>query len=38
MNAPTSTDTLARLAAVIDRVDAMWSNLGLPGSGRKIWR
>ena len=24
--------------AVIDRVDAMWSNLGLPGSGRKIWR
>jgi 4-hydroxy-3-polyprenylbenzoate decarboxylase len=24
--------------AVIDRVDAMWSTLGLPGSGRKIWR
>ncbi|HEY6984051.1 UbiD family decarboxylase [Reyranella sp.] len=24
--------------AVIDRVDAMWSELGLPGSGRKIWR
>jgi 4-hydroxy-3-polyprenylbenzoate decarboxylase len=23
--------------AVIDRVDAMWSHLGLPGSGRKIW-
>jgi 4-hydroxy-3-polyprenylbenzoate decarboxylase len=24
--------------AVIDKVDAMWSTLGLPGSGRKIWR
>jgi 4-hydroxy-3-polyprenylbenzoate decarboxylase len=24
--------------AVIDKVDAMWSELGLPGSGRKIWR
>ena len=24
--------------AVIDRVDAMWGELGLPGSGRKIWR
>ena len=24
--------------AVIDKVDAMWSNLGLPGSGKKIWR
>jgi 4-hydroxy-3-polyprenylbenzoate decarboxylase len=24
--------------AVIDRVDAMWSELGLPGNGRKIWR
>jgi 4-hydroxy-3-polyprenylbenzoate decarboxylase len=24
--------------AVIDRVDAMWSTLGLPGSGKKIWR
>ena len=24
--------------AVIDRVDAMWSALGLPGSGKKIWR
>jgi 4-hydroxy-3-polyprenylbenzoate decarboxylase len=24
--------------AVIDRVDAMWSELGLPGSGKKIWR
>jgi 4-hydroxy-3-polyprenylbenzoate decarboxylase len=24
--------------AVVDRVDAMWSELGLPGSGNKIWR
>ncbi|UYN95828.1 MAG: UbiD family decarboxylase [Enhydrobacter sp.] len=24
--------------AVIDRVDAMWVDLGLPGSGRSIWR
>jgi 4-hydroxy-3-polyprenylbenzoate decarboxylase len=24
--------------AVIDKVDAMWSELGLPGTGRKIWR
>jgi 4-hydroxy-3-polyprenylbenzoate decarboxylase len=24
--------------AVIDKVDAMWSELGLPGSGRKIWK
>jgi 4-hydroxy-3-polyprenylbenzoate decarboxylase len=24
--------------AVIDKVDAMWSGLGLPGSGKKIWR
>src|SRR5216684_2334357 len=24
--------------AVIDKVDAMWSELGLPGNGRKIWR
>jgi 4-hydroxy-3-polyprenylbenzoate decarboxylase len=24
--------------AVVDKVDAMWSELGLPGSGRKIWR
>ena len=24
--------------AVIDKVDAMWSNLGLPGSGKSIWR
>jgi 4-hydroxy-3-polyprenylbenzoate decarboxylase len=24
--------------AVIDRVDAMWGELGLPGSGKKIWR
>jgi 4-hydroxy-3-polyprenylbenzoate decarboxylase len=24
--------------AVIDKVDAMWSELGLPGSGKKIWR
>jgi 4-hydroxy-3-polyprenylbenzoate decarboxylase len=24
--------------AVIDKVDAMWGELGLPGSGRKIWR
>jgi 4-hydroxy-3-polyprenylbenzoate decarboxylase len=24
--------------AVIDKVDAMWSDLGLPGSGKKIWR
>ncbi len=24
--------------AVIDRVDAMWSELGLPGSGKKIWK
>ena len=24
--------------AVVDRVDAMWSALGLPGSGKKIWR
>ncbi|MCA0249183.1 MAG: UbiD family decarboxylase [Proteobacteria bacterium] len=23
---------------VIDKVDAMWSELGLPGSGKKIWR
>ena len=24
--------------AVVDKVDAMWSELGLPGNGRKIWR
>jgi 4-hydroxy-3-polyprenylbenzoate decarboxylase len=24
--------------AVVDKVDAMWGELGLPGSGRKIWR
>ena len=24
--------------AVVDKVDAMWSDLGLPGSGKKIWR
>jgi 4-hydroxy-3-polyprenylbenzoate decarboxylase len=24
--------------AVVDRVDAMWGELGLPGSGKKIWR
>ena len=24
--------------SVIDKVDAMWSELGLPGSGNKIWR
>ena len=24
--------------AVIDKVDATWSELGLPGSGKKIWR
>jgi 4-hydroxy-3-polyprenylbenzoate decarboxylase len=24
--------------AVVERVDALWSTLGLPGSGRKIWR
>ena len=24
--------------AIIDKVDAMWSELGLPGSGKKIWR
>ncbi|OFW97153.1 MAG: hypothetical protein A3D94_23075 [Alphaproteobacteria bacterium RIFCSPHIGHO2_12_FULL_66_14] len=24
--------------AVVDKVDAMWSELGLPGSGKKIWR
>jgi 4-hydroxy-3-polyprenylbenzoate decarboxylase len=24
--------------AVIDKVDAMWSELGLPGSGRSIWK
>jgi 4-hydroxy-3-polyprenylbenzoate decarboxylase len=24
--------------AVIDKVDAMWSGLGLPGSGKKIWK
>jgi 4-hydroxy-3-polyprenylbenzoate decarboxylase len=24
--------------AVIEKVDAMWSELGLPGSGRTIWR
>ncbi|WIM12316.1 UbiD family decarboxylase [Enhydrobacter sp.] len=24
--------------AVIDKVDVMWSGLGLPGSGKKIWR
>ena len=23
---------------VVDKVDAMWSELGLPGSGKKIWR
>ncbi|MFZ5783439.1 MAG: UbiD family decarboxylase [Pseudomonadota bacterium] len=24
--------------AVVNKVDAMWSELGLPGSGKKIWR
>jgi 4-hydroxy-3-polyprenylbenzoate decarboxylase len=24
--------------AVIDKVDAMWSELGLPGSGKTVWR
>jgi 4-hydroxy-3-polyprenylbenzoate decarboxylase len=24
--------------AVIDKVDAMWSTLGLPGSGKSVWR
>jgi 4-hydroxy-3-polyprenylbenzoate decarboxylase len=24
--------------AVIDKVDAIWSDLGLPGTGKKIWR
>jgi 4-hydroxy-3-polyprenylbenzoate decarboxylase len=24
--------------AVVDKVDAMWNELGLPGSGKKIWR
>jgi 4-hydroxy-3-polyprenylbenzoate decarboxylase len=24
--------------AVIEKVDAMWSGLGLPGSGKKIWK
>jgi 4-hydroxy-3-polyprenylbenzoate decarboxylase len=24
--------------AVIDKVDAMWGELGLPGSGKRIWR
>src|ERR1700749_3293573 len=24
--------------AVIDKVDTMWSTLGLPGSGKKIWK
>ncbi len=24
--------------AVVEKVDAMWSELGLPGSGKKIWR
>jgi 4-hydroxy-3-polyprenylbenzoate decarboxylase len=24
--------------AIIDKVDAMWNELGLPGSGKKIWR
>ncbi|MBV8186133.1 MAG: UbiD family decarboxylase [Alphaproteobacteria bacterium] len=24
--------------AVVDKVDAMWSKLGLPGSGRAIWK
>jgi 4-hydroxy-3-polyprenylbenzoate decarboxylase len=24
--------------AVVDKVDAMWSTLGLPGSGRSIWK
>jgi len=24
--------------AVIDKVDSIWSTLGLPGSGKKIWR
>ena len=24
--------------AVVDKVDSMWSELGLPGSGKKIWR
>jgi 4-hydroxy-3-polyprenylbenzoate decarboxylase len=23
---------------VVDKVDAMWGELGLPGSGKKIWR
>ena len=23
---------------VIEKVDAMWSGLGLPGSGKKIWK
>jgi 4-hydroxy-3-polyprenylbenzoate decarboxylase len=24
--------------AIVDKVDAMWSTLGLPGSGRSIWK
>jgi 4-hydroxy-3-polyprenylbenzoate decarboxylase len=24
--------------AVVERVDAMWAELGLPGSGRRIWK
>ena len=24
--------------AVVDKVDAMWGELGLPGSGGSIWR
>ena len=24
--------------AVIDKVDAMWSELGLPGNGKAIWK
>jgi 4-hydroxy-3-polyprenylbenzoate decarboxylase len=24
--------------AVIEKVDAMWNGLGLPGSGKKIWK
>ncbi|WP_308912078.1 UbiD family decarboxylase [Pseudokordiimonas caeni] len=29
---------IAMEAAVVDRVDSLWSSLGLPGSGRSIWK
>jgi hypothetical protein len=29
---------IASCEAIVDKVDAMWSALVLPGSGKKIWR